>query len=120
MATVNGTHSDIGPSGNARLVTWADMVNGDVGAPVEWVDFADRCIQVTGTFGAGGTLTVQGSNDGTNWATMADPQGNALTITAAKIEQVLELPRYVRPNVTAGDGTTSLSVTLCMRRVVRP
>lgn len=120
MTTRNGTHTEVTPSGNVRLVTWTGLANGDDGAPVEWVDFADRCVQVTGTFGSGGSVTIQGSNDGTNWATMADPQGNALTVTSAKLEQVLELPRYVRPIVTAGDGTTSLAVTLCMRRVVRP
>jgi hypothetical protein len=79
------------------------------------VEYSDRCFQVTGTFGTGGSCTIQGSNDGTNWASLADPQGNALTFTSQKIEQALELPRYVRPNVTAGDGTTNLTVTLCMK-----
>lgn len=120
MATRNGVLADIGPTGNARLVTWAGILNGDDGASAEWVDFADRCFQVAGTFGAGGSVTIQGSNDGVNWSSLADPQGNALTFTSQKIEQALELPRYVRPLCTAGDGTTNLSVTLCMRRATRP
>lgn len=116
MATRNGTVTDISETGNSRLVTWTGLLNGDDGAPAQWVDFADRCFQVAGTFGTGGSCTIQGSNDGTNWSALADPQGNALTFTSQKIEQALELPRYVRPIVTAGDGTTSLTVTLVMRK----
>jgi hypothetical protein len=110
--------ADISPSGRSRLVTWSGLLNGDAGSAVDWVDFADRCFQVSGTFGAGGSLTIQGSNDGATWSTLADPQGTALTFTSARIEQALELPRYVRPSVTAGDGTTNLVVTLCMRKAI--
>lgn len=117
MATRNGTVTFISESDKAKLITWTGLLNGDDGAPAQWVDFADRCVQVTGTFGTGGSLTMEGSNDGTNFSSLADPQGNALTFTSSKLEQVLELPRYVRPRVTAGDGTTSLVATLCMRKV---
>lgn len=116
MATRNASVEDFSDTGKVRLITWSGLLNGDNGAPAQWVEFADRCFQVTGTFGAGGSLTMEGSNDGINWAALADPQGNALTFTAQKVEQALELPRYVRPNVTAGDGTTSLVATLCMRK----
>jgi hypothetical protein len=115
MATRNATITDISPTGKSKLVTWTGLLNTDDGAPADWVDYSDRCFQVTGTFGAGGSVTIQGSNDGTNWASLADPQGNALVFTSQRIEQALELPRFVRPLVTAGDGTTSLTVTLCMK-----
>jgi hypothetical protein len=117
MATRQPTMVDASPTGRSRLVTWTGLLNTDDGSGVDWVDFADRCFQVTGTFGTGGSLTIQGSNDGVNWAALSDPQGNALTFTTSKIEQALELPRYVRPIVTAGDGTTNLVATLCMRKV---
>jgi hypothetical protein len=57
-------------------------------------------------------VRLEGSNDGTNYAALTDPQGNALDITTAKVEQIMELTRYIRPRVTAGDGTTSLTVTV--------
>jgi hypothetical protein len=117
MATRQPSLVDVTPSGRSRLVTWTGLLNGDDGGLIDWVDFADRCFQVTGTFGAAGSITIQGSNDGTNWSALSDPQGNPLTFTSSKIEQALELPRYVRPIVTAGDGTTSLVATLCMRKV---
>lgn len=91
----------------------------DVGVPLEEPGRADRSVQVTGTFGAGGNLRIEGSNDGTNYATLTDPQGNALDFTTAKIEQVSEITRYLRPRVTAGDGTTSLTVTIMARRGFR-
>jgi hypothetical protein len=75
-------------------------------------------VQVSGTFGVGGSVVIEGSNDGVNFIVLADPQGSALTFTVARIEQILELPRYVRPRVTAGDATTNLAITICMRKVI--
>lgn len=117
MATRIPTLADIPNSyGLAKLVTWSALANGDDGTPLEALDFPGRCFQVTGTFGTGGSVSIQGSNDGTNWAVLSDTQGNAMTFTATKIEQCQDLPRYVRPAVTAGDGTTALVVTALIRR----
>lgn len=94
-------------------VFWETMTTtNDTGLPYAKPQFSDRSIQVTGTFGAAGNLRVQGSNDGTNWATLTDPQGNALDITSAKIEQISEVTQYIRPFVSGGDGTTDLDVTI--------
>jgi hypothetical protein len=101
---------------NAILVTWSGLQNGDTGAPMQEPEFSDRTVQIGGTFGAGGSVTLQGSNDGTNWAALTDPQGNAITKTVGAIETIAECPRYVRPNVTAGDGTTALVVAMWARR----
>jgi hypothetical protein len=103
----------------ARLVAWSGLLNTDDGNPYEGAEFADRTAQVVGTFGASGSVQLEGSNDGTNWAVLADPQGNPLTFTTGRIEQVLELPRFIRPRVTAGDGTTNLSVSIYCRRALR-
>lgn len=101
---------------NAVLVTWTGLLNGDQGLPVESVDFADRTAQFSGTFGAGGSITLEGSNDNVSYVALTDPQGNAITKTTAALEVIEEGPRYARPNVTAGDGTTSLTVTIWGRR----
>lgn len=116
MATKTLTATQPGGHRNAVLITWATLANGDDGTPYEGADFADRTVQITGTFGAGGSITFEGSNDGTNYVALTDPQGNAVTKTAAAIETLEETPRYVRPRVTAGDGTTALVVTLFARR----
>jgi len=46
------------------------------------------------------------------WAVLNDPQGNALSITAAKAEAILENPYQIRPKITVGDGNTDLMVFL--------
>jgi len=101
---------------NGVLVTWTGLANGDTGALVEGVDYADRTVQISGTFGTGGSVTIEGSNDGATFAPLTDPQGNAITKTAAGLEVIEEGPRYVRPNVTAGDGATNLPVMIWGRR----
>jgi hypothetical protein len=102
----------------AHIISWTPLANGDSGSPIEMPGSADRSIQISGTFGAGGTIVFEGSNDGTNYVTLTDPQGNAISKTAASIEAVTELTRYVRPRVTAGDGTTALTATLIVRRIL--
>jgi len=98
------------------LVTWTPLLVNDTGGPVDIADFPDRTFQLVGTFGVGGSVTLEGSNAGVTYAALTDPQGNAITKTAASIETVTEAPRYIRPNATAGDGTTSLTVTIFARR----
>lgn len=123
MAVIAPTITYLGGANAVTKFTFAAMTNGDSGTPVPWVQWADRSIQVTGTFGAGGNLRWEGSNDGgATYATLTDPQGNALDFTAAKIEQITELVELARPRVTAGDGTTSITVTLVARKadVLRP
>jgi hypothetical protein len=96
------------------IATWADMPNGEVGAPIELANFADRSVQVTGAFGVGGLATIEGSINGTDYAPLTDPQGNTLALNAAKIEAISEVVRYIRPSVT-GDGTTSITVTMLLK-----
>lgn len=123
MATINPSITPLSTFGNTEcnVVVWTPMTQtgSDVGSPFENPGQADRSIQVTGTVGAGGNLRIEGSNDGSTWATLTDPQGNALDFTSAKIEQVSEITRYIRPRVTAGDGTTSFTVTMLARRGYR-
>ncbi len=119
MASVGYTYTaDTGSNDDSiAIYSWAALTTTNTdGSPISIVPFADRCVQVTGTFGAGGSISVQGSNDGTNYAILKNAQGTAATFTAAGIQQIVELPRYMRPLVTAGDGTTSLTATLVARR----
>ncbi len=101
-------------TGATGIVYWPNMANGDTGQPFELFKYTDRTVQVFGTFGAAGTATMKGSLNGSDYATLADPNGNDLAITTAKIETVLEASRYFRPEVS-GDGTTDLTVYLQYR-----
>ena len=120
MATVISTFNNvIGFNNSLKQATWTPLTttNAD-GSPFEFVDWADRTIQLTGTFGVGGTLIIEGSNLATPPATsvaahtLNDPQGNALSFTAAKMEQVLEMPRWIRPRVTGGEAVEIKRVAL--------
>lgn len=98
-------------------IRWAGLLITDDGAPAGFAQSADRSIQVLGTFGAGGTVVIEGSLDGVNWETLTDPQGNNLSFTGTskKLEAISEMTEFIRPRVTAGDGTTNLTVILLAR-----
>jgi hypothetical protein len=99
---------------NAFVVRWANLAAGDTGEMLEAVQYTDKSVQVGGTFGVGGAVVIEGSNDGNNWATLTDPQGNALNMSSASIELVSEATRYIRPRVI-GDGTTDLTLHLLLK-----
>lgn len=95
---------------------WQGLLNGDDGEPIKLAVFADRSVQVIGTFGTGGSLSIEGSNDGgTTWATLKDPFAANITFTAAGLKTVGDLPYQIRPHVTAGDGNTDLDCYLMIR-----
>ena len=92
--------------GKASLLAQWDMVDADtVGAAAEFPDQTDAVVTITGTFG-GATVTIEGSNDGTTFVILTDPQGNIISKTSAAIEQITEVPRYVRPAKASGSSTT--------------
>lgn len=115
MATVSATKKDDFTDNNLYSWTPLTTTNSD-GAPCYYTGAGDRTIQVVGTFGAGGTIVIEGTLDGTNFATLKDAGGTALSLTAAGIRTVLENVLAIRPRVTAGDGTTSLTALLCVRK----
>lgn len=119
MAIAISTITQPGSAASLKLCTWALLANGDSGAPFQFADWADRCLQISGTFGTGGTVIWEGSNDGINYATLNDINGNALSLTAAAIKQMNEAPLWIRPRVSAGDGTTSILATVLARRIVQ-
>ena len=102
--------------GQVRSFQWTGLTKAtdDDGDPagLGYAWYTDKSVQVTGTFGTGGSVRIEGSNDGTNYAVLADAQGNALDITTAKIEEISAAVLYIRPRITAGDGTTNLAVTI--------
>lgn len=111
--------------GTVQYITWYPLANGDTGEPLQKAaHLSDKTMQVFGTFGSGGSVTMQGSNDprvmtdpsNAVWFTLVDPQANAITKTSAAGEAILENPRYIRPTVTGGDGTTALAVIIAATR----
>lgn len=118
MAVITPTNITVGDDGSVVVMQWTPITfaGTDVGSAFAMAQWSDRSVQVIGTFGVGGSVRWEGSNDGTNYAVLTDPQGNALDFTTAKIETVTEITAYVRPRITAGDGDTSLTVIMLARR----
>lgn len=101
--TLNLTHDEQG-----LLVGVAvGLANGDQSGGGKFgLRRAEVAVQVTGTLGAGGSAQLEGSNDGTNWFL----QGTAMT--ALGLQTVVTAAKWLRVNVTAGDGTTSLTAII--------
>ena len=100
---------------HARTYLWETLVTGSLdGESIELPDHADKSVQVVGTFNTA-TIALQGSNDGTNWVSLSDPQGNAIEMTSAGLKQILENTRFVRPLVTSVGASTDVDVFLHVR-----
>src|SRR4030067_1860498 len=115
MAVITPTVEKLNGDGSCVKFTWPNMANGDTGSPVKFVQWADRSVQFSGTFGAGGAVTLEGSNNESTYQPLTDPQGNAKTQTTASLEAITEITALARPNVTAGDGTTAITAVMGVR-----
>lgn len=119
MAIINSTILSVNGDTAKVIKQWANMTfsGSDVGDNLEIPEYADRSVQVIGTPGAGGTVIIEGSNNGTDYAVLKDHLGNNLSFTAADIRSIDQIVRFIRPRVTGGDGTTSFTVIVLVRRL---
>ena len=118
MADIAPTSSNVESFGDTGVVvvTWALLTAANAaGTRIEMPGSSDRCVQIDGTFDTA-TVVLQGSNDGTTYFTLTDPQGNAISKTAAALEQVSELTRFIRPSTSGGGGSQSVNVRLLLKR----
>ena len=99
------------------LVTWPNLNStNSQGTAVMLPQHSDRTVQFLGTFN-GCTAVLEGSNDGTNYKTLTDAAGSAISTTASSLKQVTEAPLYVRPNVNTNAGVaTDMACVMLLRR----
>lgn len=98
-----------------NVYTWPSLAQGDDGAPLMLPHFADRSVQFVGATFGGAQVVLEGSNDGTNYETLTDPQGNDIQKSGADLEAVTEVTAYVRPRVIGGDVNTNITAVLLIR-----
>ncbi len=99
------------------VYTWTGMANGDTGTPIVTPASADKTVQADGTFSVGGSIAVQGSNNGAAFGALNDADGNVIALTVDTIiALVRENPLEIRPAVTAGDGSTLVDCILVVKR----
>lgn len=113
MATRVGTLS----KGEGQIVTatWEGLLqsSSDVGAGLHVGNVSGLTAQMVGTLGTGGAVTMQGSNNGTDWGTLQDPAGTPVVLDAiGEMFLIGNRPLYIRPSVTAGDGATDVDVIM--------
>lgn len=115
MAVIQFTTNQYSDQGS--LVTWETVTTGDTGNPFEpsGNGGSSAGVQISGTFNGGTTAVLQGSNDGTNWATATDRAGNAISATAAAVFDAVLPFRYVRPSVGSG-SSDDIDVVIFFRR----
>ncbi len=101
-------------TGNNLVVTWTPLTGGDTGTPyLNPTMFRLASVQFEGTFG-NSTFTMEGTIDGTNYETLTDPQGAAISKGADGLLGILETPVYYRPALSGSTGaafTTTLVFT---------
>lgn len=95
--------------GESATVTWPGIVNGQVGVQQPRLGYRAVSVAVAGVFGSGGSIKLEGSNDGTNWFALSPAALTGAGFFAAL--GAAERPKFVRPNCSAGDTTTSLTIT---------
>jgi hypothetical protein len=114
MATRQG--SQVYREDGRVVYSWAGLLqsSSDVGSAAGIQGKAvEYVVSAVGTFGAAGSVALQGSNDGgATWFAMDDAGGTVIAMTTNKIWRISHMPLLVRPAVTAGDGTTNLAVSL--------
>ena len=108
---------------NTMRATWVGLLNGDTGDPVRMPSGSDKCVDMRGTYGAGGSISLKGTNkdaiDSVNDKILTAGEGGANPITSTTgvlLEQVQENPLNIYPHVTAGDGTTNLECRVVIKR----
>lgn len=111
--------TDTFPFDSVRKVVWTTLANGDNGRGVK-VWGPRLSMAYTGTFGVGGSIQLEVSNDSTDgsdgtWFLKNDIANASTAKTASAIVVALLQEVWVRPRVTAGDGTTALVATLASR-----
>lgn len=101
--------------GGATMITW-DPITGAVGeTAVQTGGIAGMAgaVQVIG--GTPGSVALQGSLDGTNWAALKDPQGGVIALTAlGAYAEFSSAARFIRPLGNAG------SAAAVVRVIIRP
>ena len=123
MATITAVETRIKEFGNeAFIYTWTALTTTDnYGSPTKLPGWSDRCVQMNGALGTGGQVTMYGSNvvspnlaNDDDWFILNDAQGNALTLDTLRGEQIIEVPLWIRPKISGGNGATDLNIHLCL------
>ncbi len=108
----------------AKSMLWDNITETkDRGSGFEWPLGADASVEVTGNFGSGGNIKIEGSNaetvpadDSSAWCVLDDAYGNAMLFSSKELLPIGPVARWIRPIVTAGTGIDVDVILLARRR----
>jgi hypothetical protein len=118
MATIPvSIEEEVGGIPGTFRATWTAMGNADDGAPVGFPINTDRSVYIAGTI-ASATVVLEGSLDGTNYVTLDDIYGTAISYTSSlpKLEGIGPVTLFVRPRTSGGSGTNINVVVYGVKR----
>lgn len=113
MAEIDPVNSKLGPG--VELVTWTTLTESDTaeGYLAGSTKPLVGALQVTGTFG-GATVSLQGSNDNSNWVNLKDTAGTEIALTAAGGADFSTAFAYIRVSASGGSSQDVDSI-ICLR-----
>jgi hypothetical protein len=100
------------PAKGVARAQWADLDAGETGIAADISQWSEKTVQV-GVAAGTSTITIQGSNDGTNYATLnakGDDADSSIPLSGlgVGIYSILENPRFIRPVAAAGDTSNQI------------
>lgn len=115
MATITPTST---VNGEVRTINWTGVTTSTdtptaVGPFNKGQGLNRASVLFAGTFG-GATAVLHGSIDGTTYGPLYDIGGNAISATAAKVQDFTSSMLYFKPVVTGGTGD-NVDITIVAR-----
>jgi hypothetical protein len=99
--------------GQMVILTWAAGTDADTGAPYEIQGARAIYGAMQASGGTVGSVTLQASIDGSNWATVKDIYGNEVVLAnATTVAEFSTAARYIRTLYGTGASTTVARVML--------
>mgnify|MGYP001106044548 CR=1 FL=1 len=103
--------------GSLDAITWATLTSSNAAGNAYEPNGTKAGIATahfTGTFDSA-TAVLQGSNDGTNWLTLLDTTGAAISMTATGYAELSTAFAYIRPRTYGGGGSQDSDCILVAR-----
>ncbi len=105
-----------------NIYQWANIGTADTPLPLDLGSHSDRTFQVSGTL-SGATVKAAGTNaSNVEYAPVQDGADNDIAVSSypsgfsSRLEIIAPATRYLKPVLVGGDGSTSVTVTLYVRR----
>ena len=99
-----------------RVAMWRNIPGDETCAPVELFDKEEFTIVTRGNFAAGGSVLLEGSNDGKAYFPLRDSSGYPIFRKRLSVQRVAGRPRYVRPSLIGASNAGAIDVHLIIQR----